>query len=367
MGTLVFVAVVAARFIVPLFIPRFPLPAIVVALVIDAADQTVFAWFDQEPANYQGYDKALDIFYLTIAYVSMIRNWADGYAFRVGQFLWYFRLAGVLAFEFSNVRALLIIFPNTFEYYFIAYEAIRLWYNPARMSHRSIITLAASIWIFVKLPQEYWIHIAQLDVTDVLGEYPWLIPIIGAALGGVAAVVWGRRWRLPPPDWTPSFDVDTHATTVVRTPVIRPGTAWAFLDHPLVEKVVLISLVSIIFSQILPESDSTAFGLAGGLAAVIVLNSFVSIWLVGRGATWTSTGSQFIAMAVVNVGIVVGVRILLRQGSTTAPTTNTLFFLGLLTLIATLYDRYRALRLPNSRLAPAVVDAVTEDSLAAGS
>jgi len=37
--------------------------------------------------------------------------------------------------------------------------------------------LVACIWIFIKLPQEWWIHIAQLDFTgfmkeDVFGTTP---------------------------------------------------------------------------------------------------------------------------------------------------------------------------------------------------
>ena len=39
---LVFWAVVLSRLFVPLLIPRFPLPAIIACLVIDAVDQTVF-------------------------------------------------------------------------------------------------------------------------------------------------------------------------------------------------------------------------------------------------------------------------------------------------------------------------------------
>ena len=46
----------------PLLIPRFPLPAIVVALVLDAVDGTILEKLTgSEPPGYQGYDKALDI------------------------------------------------------------------------------------------------------------------------------------------------------------------------------------------------------------------------------------------------------------------------------------------------------------------
>ncbi|MGI9623512.1 MAG: hypothetical protein ACR2PK_11800, partial [Acidimicrobiales bacterium] len=58
---LVFAIVVGARLLVPLLIPRFPLPAILAALVIDAADQTVFQQLtDLDLDGYQSYDKALD-------------------------------------------------------------------------------------------------------------------------------------------------------------------------------------------------------------------------------------------------------------------------------------------------------------------
>jgi hypothetical protein len=66
---LVFAGVVFARLAVPLFIPRFPLPTILLVLVIDGVDQTIFQAADMASvlANYQSYDKALDIYYLVIA------------------------------------------------------------------------------------------------------------------------------------------------------------------------------------------------------------------------------------------------------------------------------------------------------------
>ena len=54
---LVFATVIGARFFVPLLIPRFPLPAIIASLVLDAVDQTIFDTFTtRELENYQSYD-----------------------------------------------------------------------------------------------------------------------------------------------------------------------------------------------------------------------------------------------------------------------------------------------------------------------
>ena len=112
----IFLAVVGFRFGIPLLIPRFPLPAILACLVLDAADQTIFQRYtDLNLDGYQGYDKALDIFYLAIAYLSTIRNWFDPVAFGAARFLWYYRLVGVVLFELTETRALLIIFPEHFR------------------------------------------------------------------------------------------------------------------------------------------------------------------------------------------------------------------------------------------------------------
>ena len=133
------VAIVGARLFIPLLIPRLPL-VIVVVLVLDAADQTLLATYTDvdtsEAGAYQSVDKALDIYYLSIAYLSAMRNWTSNAAFRIAQFLFYYRLVGVVLFELTDERLFLLIFPNTFEYFFIAYELARLRFDPSRISAR---------------------------------------------------------------------------------------------------------------------------------------------------------------------------------------------------------------------------------------
>src|SRR6478672_10305549 len=96
----VVVTVVMLRFIVPLFIPKFPLPAELFALVLDAADQTIFSMVTDNPLpGYQSYDKALDVYYLAIAYIATMRTWRDPTAFQLSRFLYMYRLVGVTLFE----------------------------------------------------------------------------------------------------------------------------------------------------------------------------------------------------------------------------------------------------------------------------
>ena len=226
---MIFLIVVGLRLGIPLLIFRFPLPAIIACLVLDAADQTIFQNnTNLDLTNYQGYDKALDIYYLAIAYLSTFRNWTDPFAARTAQFLWYYRLVGVVVFELTHARAVLIIFPNTFEYFFIAYEVVRLAWNPARLKQRQVILTAAFIWVFIKLPQEWWLHIAKLDVTDfmkedvfnvtvetswadAIAENLWFIGLVAVLVIAVVVIVRKALSVAPPPDWRFGIDVDAHA------------------------------------------------------------------------------------------------------------------------------------------------------------
>ena len=44
---------------------------------MDGIDQSIFQAFGYDPPGYQGYDKAMDVYYLAIAYLSTLRNWVS--------------------------------------------------------------------------------------------------------------------------------------------------------------------------------------------------------------------------------------------------------------------------------------------------
>ncbi len=359
---IVFLLVVAARFIIPLFIPKFPLPAILAALVLDAADQTIFQQYTtlEERGLLEGdqsYDKALDIYYLTIAYVSALRNWTNGFALEVARVLWYYRLVGVVLFELFHERWLLLVFPNTFEYFFIAYELIRTRWDPRRMARRQVILLAAAIWIFIKLPQEWWIHVAQNDFTDFMKETIfgveatdswgtaltnrlWVVALLLAAVVGLLALWRSQRSKLPPADWSFRISVDRPLSERLVAPgrdeVDRAGPRLA---RPRLEKVVLITLVAIIFGQLLQIGASNLQILAA-TALVVVANAVVSPLIVRGGAVTRRTiAIEFAVLTVVNVVIITTFAAIVGDGQINRAAGW--FFAILLTLIVTLYDRYR--------------------------
>ena len=339
----ILVVVVLLRFLIPLGAFRYPLPAILLSLVIDAADQTVLAAFDAEPSNYQQYDKALDVYYLAIAYMSTLRNWPVGAAFRVSQFLWYWRLIGVLLFEVSFNRSLLLIFPNTFEFFFIFYEVVRLRYEPSRLPSRTVIAVAAAIWIFIKLPQEYWIHVAQLDFTTVVGNDPSILVFAGLILALPYGWFRNQTIDIPKIDWNWSFAVDSHCTTVFGRPAAAPFASYALINHPLLEKTVLVGLITGIFLQLVPTMSGSLAAVGIGVAVIIVSSSFVGHWLCRHGSNWTTTTADIVATTLINTAVLFALSFLPLNGGPGLLFAS--FLLALLTLIVTLYDRYRSFRL----------------------
>jgi hypothetical protein len=344
----VFFVVVLLRFTVPLFIPKYPLPAILVALVLDAADQTIFSWVTSDPLpGYQSYDKALDIYYLSIAYIATMRIWRDPVAFQLSRFLFLYRLVGVLLFELAHARWLLLVFPNTFEYFFDAYEAVRTRWNPLRLSATALVGTAAFIWIVIKLPQEWWIHVAQLDFTEFMADHPWAWGVIGAAALALAIGLWVNRRKIPKPDWPFTVAVDKHLEPIVVT---VPRTT--VFDAVLVEKVFFMALVAVIFAQIIPDVRSGNLGIAVGVAVLVLLNTIVSEWLYRRGHSWQNSFTEFLAMFAINVGIVFADSLLSSRRD--APSRSTLFVVLMLSLLIALYDRYRATRGATDIRTPAI-------------
>ena len=344
----VFFVVVLLRFAVPLLIPKYPLPAILAAMVLDAADQTIFSWVTDDPLpGYQSYDKALDIYYLSIAYITTMRIWRSPVAFQLSRFLFLYRLVGVLLFELAHARWLLLVFPNTFEYFFDAYEAVRTKWNPLRLSATALVGMAAFIWIFIKLPQEWWIHVAQLDFTEFMDDHPWAWGVIAAAALALVIGIWVNRRKIPKPDWPFTVAVDKHLppieVTVPRTKVF---------DEVLVEKVVFMALVAVIFAQIIPDVRSNNLGIAIGVAVLVLLNTLVSEWLYRRGHSWQNSFTAFVAMFAINVGIVFADSLLSSRRD--APSRSTLFVVLMLSLLIALYDRYRATRGATDIRTPAI-------------
>jgi hypothetical protein len=381
----VVVLVVGMRLALPLTIPYYPLPGVLACLILDAADQTIFQQFSGIALDrYQSYDKALDIYYLAITYLATMRNWTNRPAFRMSRFLYYYRLVGVVAFEISQVRLLLLIFPNTFEYFFIFYEAVRARWDTARLTGVAVVVAAALIWVFIKLPQEWWIHIAKLDVTEAVKEHLFGVsadaswgeaiaaspPVLVALIAGVAAVVGIGYWiahRFGSSEHHPlRLKADPLPSGLLGPEPYRTARAASrFFDRSLLEKILLTGLVSVIFAQML-ELGAGNFRL-GFVAVFVIVNAFVSQLLARRGHGWRSVATELAGMMAVNYGIVAVLVILeyvLGLIDTSAPLGATAFFVFLFTVITVLFDRYHTVQTVRAALEPGGAVDGTEDTSA---
>ena len=334
-------AIVLARLLIPLLIPRVP-------LVIDSADQDLVKLFTEidtsENGPYQSWDKALDIWYLSIAYLAALRNWTSDSAFHIGQFLFYYRLVGGMLFELSEERTMLLLFPNTFEYFFILYEIVRLRREPSRFSARFWLLAAAGLWVFVKLPQEYWIHVAKLDFTDTFTEYPaFAVAVVAGLLLAALVLMFVVLPRLPAADWgwrfasdpLPSSLVAAHARFARRLESGRVLTREAF------EEVLLLTLLGVIFASILPGVEATVLQVAVGVTAIVLANAAISLQAARLGRLRVqSAAAEYAALLPTNLALVYAASAVLGDRRDFELGAG-LFFAFLIATIIWLFDAFR--------------------------
>jgi hypothetical protein len=349
------VLVIGGRLLLPLLIPYFPVVGLLACLVLDAVDQTIFQQFPAIPLDgYQSYDKALDIYYLSIAYLSTMRNWTNEPAFRMSQGLFY-RLIGNLLFELTQARWLLFVFPNTFEYFFLFYELCRIRWDQNRMSTKVVIVSTVFIWVVIKLPQEWWIHIAQLDVTDAIGAHPWVLaPIAVVAVAVLVLAWWAVTRKAPPADHRFRLRADPLPPELVGTQLYTYVKARSrIFDLALAQKAVLIGLVVTIFAQFLSESGAGPVRVTLSVAVFLTLNALVSQWLARRGRSWRSVAVEVVVMMVINLGMVVILESLERLvgfRNVRIPFEQMLFYVFLMTLLIILFDRFHLVQLARGYL-----------------
>ncbi len=350
-------AVVAVRFFVPFTIPRYPLPGVLASLIADGIDQTIYQQYTDLPLdNYQGYDKALDVYCLTIAYLSTLRTWTNSFAFDLVRVFFYYRLIGVTLFELIQFRPFLMIFPNTFEYFFICCEIARLKWDPKRYSRLFLIGSAALIWVVIKLPQEFIIHIAQVDTTDWINANVFSedsadsIWYVLALVVLAPLLIFAARWlirRVPAGDWKVSFSADTHLPPIQEETDLNTQPR-RFFSMALVEKMALVWLVGIIFSLVLPDIRATAIEIAIGGTILLVISTAVSQLISRRGVSWAATSVEFIVMLVVNLVLIMMISFLLPSFDGSFNLVNVIFFTLLFTVVITMLDRHRQIRLQRS-------------------
>src|SRR5262249_2011451 len=182
----------------------------------------------------------------------------------------------------------------------------------------------------------------------IIGQRPALFLALAAV---VIAIIAAMRWfighALPPADWPLAFNADAHGSDVSTDEawVEQELGAHRLFDAELLEKTVLVASVTIIFSGLLPSVRTAALPAALVAAIVIVANTVISEWLIRRGLRWRSAIVQFALMVIANVLIAAVLWLVLPLGGGQLDVAAALFSLLMLTVLITLYDRYRPIYL----------------------
>jgi hypothetical protein len=139
---------------------RWPLAGGLLAIVVDLSDLLLRDVLDLGGIpNYQAFDKWMDQVYLA-AFLVVALRWADPErAIAVGLYL--FRLVGFVAFELTGERALLLLFPNVFELWFLCVAAVHR-FRPGLQWRPAATALVLAVLAAMKEFQEWALHGARL-------------------------------------------------------------------------------------------------------------------------------------------------------------------------------------------------------------
>ena len=157
---------------------RWPFAGALIALVADFADLFLMDVIGGI-TDYQRLDKLCDLGYIA-TFLVVAARWS-GFERVVAFVLFGYRMIGEVAFEITGQRALLLLFPNVFEFWFVA-VATRRHYRADRALTPRQASLALLILLVAKEAQEYFLHVDRfLDQFSALG-----------ALQGVWHTITGR-------------------------------------------------------------------------------------------------------------------------------------------------------------------------------
>ncbi len=138
---------------------RWPLAGGILAVLVDLSDLLLRDALDLGGVgDYQSLDKWLDQVYMA-AFLVVALRW-QGLPRWIAICLYAYRLVGFVAFELTGDRALLLVFPNVFELWFLLVAAA----GPARVASwpTARVGLALLALTAVKEVQEWAIHGARL-------------------------------------------------------------------------------------------------------------------------------------------------------------------------------------------------------------
>ena len=118
--------VILIRIIGSLPVIFFPFIGSIFAIIIDLSDLFIINYIDLGGVqNYQNLDKFLDLFYMS-AFLFVSLKWNSTEKI-ISIILFSYRIIGVVLFLLFDLRIILLIFPNIFEFWFVGISAYKFY------------------------------------------------------------------------------------------------------------------------------------------------------------------------------------------------------------------------------------------------
>ena len=171
--TLEEIIVAVARVIGSLPVIRWAFVGAIIAVLTDFSDLFMMNLLDLGGLrNYQVFDKWVDLVYMGTFLLASLR-WS-GVPKKVSIGLFSYRILGVILFEITSQRSILLLFPNVFEFWFIFVAGIRLFKPKYEINWPR-----AALWLvpllILKEFQEYVLHqgqwLEQYRAVDVVVDW----------------------------------------------------------------------------------------------------------------------------------------------------------------------------------------------------
>jgi hypothetical protein len=173
------VVIGAVRVLGSVWVLRWALVGALIAIAVDLSDLFLKNLLDLGGLkDYQRFDKVADLVYM-VCFLIVTRRW-EGPAKTWAAWMFAFRMVGLVTFEFTEARWVLMLFANVFEFWFVANAAILHWRPNKVLDTRGAALLLLAI-VPLKLFQEYVLHYGQwLDsftaVEAVEAIWDWVVP-----------------------------------------------------------------------------------------------------------------------------------------------------------------------------------------------
>jgi hypothetical protein len=179
LATVAIVLIVAAKFVLPLLIIRFPFAAGWANFALDGIDGDLLIPLGLPNEIYQPVDKISDwVTYVAIVVVGYRNQWPIR---RLMLGLFVFRSIGQIAFLVTEEELFLALFPNFLEPLFLVSASLLAWQRAVRhqpdWQERGFAVLHRYRWpigvviVLYKLQDEYFTHVGNIDRSEWLQQF----------------------------------------------------------------------------------------------------------------------------------------------------------------------------------------------------